>query len=48
MGKKCTDNISVNAAVENARNLLNKDKSLSFAVKAAIETLLLLITILAN
>jgi len=42
------ENIDVTAAIENVRNLLKKDKTVSSALIAAIELLIVVITILVN
>jgi transposase len=42
------NNISINSAVQEAENLIKKDKSLSPAIKATIKMLILVISLLSN
>jgi transposase len=42
------DNIDVEAAIKNVQALLETDKSLTQALKAALDMLLLLVTLLIN
>jgi transposase len=42
------DNIDVEAAIKNVQDLLATDKSLTAALKAALDMLLLLVTLLIN